>query len=73
MRLCRGYIHNATQLYVLLTVNRPEHMKELFKLSKAKTLIWKELPYGDHNNTVAERGYFTYVDDFIKQYVVGGP
>lgn len=46
-------------------------MKELFKLSKAKVTVWKELPYGDHNNTVAERGYFDYFNDFIEKFVLG--
>ena len=47
-------------------------MKQLFKLCKAKTTVWKELPYGDHNNTVAEKGYFNYIDEFIERYVVRG-
>ena len=51
---------------------RPAHMKQLFRLCKAKTVIWKELPYGDHNNTVAESGYFNYIDEFIENYVVRG-
>ena len=46
-------------------------MKELFKLSRAKNIIWKELPYGDHNNTVGERGYFNFIDEFFERYVVG--
>lgn len=45
-------------------------MKELFKLSKARTTVWKELPYGDHNNTVGERGYFDYVNEFIEKHVL---
>lgn len=48
-------------------------MKELFRLSKAKGLVWKELPNGDHNNTVGERGYFQHVNDFLEQYVLKGP
>jgi len=46
-------------------------MKQLFRLSKAKNVVWKELPYGDHNNTVAEAGYFNFVDDFVNRYVLG--
>lgn len=45
-------------------------MKQLLKVCKAKTCIWKELPYGDHNNTVGEKGYFSYIEDFIQRYVV---
>ena len=48
-------------------------MKQLFRLCKAKTMVWKELPYGDHNNTVAEPGYFNYIDEFIAKYIVGWP
>ena len=48
-------------------------MKELFRLSRAKNIVWKELPYGDHNNTVAEAGYFNHIDEFIERHVVGGP
>ena len=47
-------------------------MKELFKMCRAKNMVWKELPYGDHNNTVAERGYFSYVQDFIDNYILKG-
>ncbi|KAK3715671.1 bem46 protein, variant [Vermiconidia calcicola] len=50
----------------------PAHMKQLFKLCKAKTTIWKELPYGDHNNTVGERGYFNYIAEFIERYILSG-
>ena len=47
-------------------------MKQLFRLSKAKTMIWKELPHGDHNNTVAESGYFYHIDEFLERYIDGG-
>jgi len=47
-------------------------MKQLFKLCKAKTCIWKELPNGDHNSTVAEPGYFSYIDEFLEKHVVRG-
>ncbi len=47
-------------------------MKELFKMCRAKMVVWKELPYGDHNNTVGERGYFSYIDEFIEHYIVEG-
>ena len=45
-------------------------MKQLFRLSKAKNVVWKELPYGDHNNTVAEPGYFSFIEDFLKRQVL---
>lgn len=45
-------------------------MKQLFKLCKSPTLVWKELPHGDHNSTVAESGYFYHIEDFFAKYVV---
>lgn len=45
-------------------------MKQLFRLSKAKTVVWKELPNGDHNNSVSEPGYFNYIEDFLARYVM---
>ena len=47
----------------------PSHMKELLRLCKSKTVVWKELPYGDHNNSVSEPGYFNHIDEFIKIHV----
>jgi hypothetical protein len=46
-------------------------MKQLFHLCKSKIVMWKELPYGDHNSTVAEAGYFNYIDEFIWRHVIG--
>lgn len=48
-------------------------MKQLFRLSKAKNVVWKELPYGDHNSSVAEPGYFSFVEEFLSQYVLRKP
>ncbi|KAK3117669.1 bem46 protein, variant [Teratosphaeriaceae sp. CCFEE 6253] len=48
----------------------PAHMKQLFRLCKSHSVVWKELPYGDHNNSIAEPGYFNYVDEFIHKYVL---
>jgi hypothetical protein len=45
-------------------------MKRLFDICRSEPKIWKEFPYGDHNNTVAEAGYFHAVQDFIEKYVV---
>jgi hypothetical protein len=48
----------------------PSHMKQLFRLCKAKTVVWKELPYGDHNATVAEPGYFNHIEEFIQDHIL---
>jgi hypothetical protein len=45
-------------------------MKELLKLGRSQTLIWKEFPYGDHNNTVAEPGYFSHIEDLLQRHVL---
>ncbi|KAF2156819.1 alpha/beta hydrolase BEM46/Esterase/lipase/thioesterase [Myriangium duriaei CBS 260.36] len=47
----------------------PAHMKQLYSICTAKTKVWRELPYGDHNNTVAESAYFHYIEDFLKIHV----
>ena len=47
------------------------HMKGLFDLCKARTKIWKEFPDGSHNDTIAEAGYFDYINDFINAQVLG--
>lgn len=74
MRLCRkSVVIRGHRLLIDAELYRPSHMKELFRLSKAKGLVWKELPNGDHNNTVGERGYFQHVNDFLEQYVLKGP
>lgn len=70
MRSCRKFIAAKVEIEWANDGCSPAHMKALFKLSKAKTLIWKELPYGDHNSTVAEPGYFMFIEEFLRQYVL---
>ena len=45
-------------------------MKKLYDICKVPQKVWKELPHGDHNSSVAESGYFYMVDEFIKQYIL---
>lgn len=45
-------------------------MKRLYQICRSEPKFWKELPHGDHNNTVAEAGYFHFVEDFIKNQVI---
>ncbi|KAK4997882.1 bem46 protein, variant [Elasticomyces elasticus] len=47
----------------------PSHMKTLYEICRSPTKMWRELPYGDHNNTVAEPGYFAFVEEFIRDHV----
>lgn len=56
---------------MMLTLDdRPSHMKQLFKLCRSKTKVWQELPNGDHNSSVAEPGYFMFVDQFLRKHVI---
>ncbi|KAK4615910.1 hypothetical protein CLAFUW4_09783 [Fulvia fulva] len=48
----------------------PLHMKELFKLCRSQKVMWRELPNGDHNNTVGEPGYFHHIEDFLQKYLL---
>ncbi|KAF2810170.1 BEM46 family protein [Mytilinidion resinicola] len=48
----------------------PSHMAQLYKSCRASTKIWRDLPNGTHNDTVAEPGYFEYIDEFLKQHVL---
>ena len=54
---------------MVLISHRPSHMKKLFDICHSEPKIWKEFPYGDHNNTVAEAGYFHNIHDFLDRYV----
>lgn len=53
-----------------LIVCSPSHMRQLFKLARSNSVHWKELPNGDHNSSVAEPGYFLYIEDFVKRQVL---
>jgi len=46
----------------------PSHMKRLFEVCAAPK-VWKELPNGDHNSSVAEPHYFQYIEDFLREYI----
>jgi hypothetical protein len=43
-------------------------MSRLFQVCKAPK-VWRELPNGTHNDTVAESQYFQFIDDFLREYV----
>lgn len=46
------------------------HMAQLYKICRSEPKVWRELPNGTHNDTVAEPGYFTYIQHFILEHVV---
>lgn len=43
-------------------------MSRLFQVCRSPK-VWKELANGSHNDTVAEPGYFQYIDEFLGEYV----
>jgi hypothetical protein len=44
-------------------------MEDLYSLSQSEKKVWKTMPNGTHNDTVAEPSYFKYVFDFIEEVV----
>ena len=40
-------------------------MKRLRAVCKSKKVVWRELPNGSHNDTVAEPGYFDLLVEFV--------
>ncbi|KAF2832221.1 BEM46 family protein [Ophiobolus disseminans] len=46
----------------------PAHMSRLFQICKT-TKVWRELPNGDHNSSVAEPHYFEYIESFLREYI----
>ncbi|KAJ5752551.1 hypothetical protein N7520_009468 [Penicillium odoratum] len=48
----------------------PSHMTGLFALCKSETKVWRTLPNGAHNDSVAEPGYFEHIHDFITEEVM---
>ena len=45
-------------------------MKKLHHVCRSETKIWKEMPNGSHNDTVAEPYYFNYIAEFIQEHVL---
>ncbi|KAJ5902245.1 hypothetical protein N7495_002773 [Penicillium taxi] len=47
----------------------PSHMTQLFSVSNTKRKIWRTLPGGGHNDSVAEDGYFDHIHSFVSEEV----
>jgi hypothetical protein len=45
-------------------------MKTLYDVCRSKPKVWRAFPDGSHNDTVAEDGYFNYIQDFIMQQIL---
>jgi hypothetical protein len=43
-------------------------MRRLYQVCKAPK-VWRELPEGTHNDSVAAPRYFQYIEDFLREFV----
>ncbi|MCJ1339947.1 hypothetical protein MMC09_005239 [Bachmanniomyces sp. S44760] len=48
----------------------PAQMRHLYSVCKAEQKVWREIPNGSHNDTVAEPHYFYYISEFINDHVL---
>lgn len=61
------YPFSLSPCYVrsLNILSSPSHMSHLFSICNARNKIWRTFPNGHHNDTVAEPGYFDYIQSFV--------
>lgn len=52
-------------------MNSPSNMTQLFAICKANRKVWRTLPNGGHNDSVAEPGYFEHIHSFVMEDVLG--
>ena len=45
-------------------------MAQLFAVCNSKIKLWRTLPSGGHNDSVAEPGYFDHIHSFITEEVL---
>ncbi|EAL87006.1 hypothetical protein KXW98_001656 [Aspergillus fumigatus] len=48
----------------------PSNMTQLFAICRSNCKVWRTLPNGGHNDTVAESGYFEHIYDFVIEEVI---
>ncbi|KAI9924060.1 hypothetical protein ASPWEDRAFT_26338 [Aspergillus wentii DTO 134E9] len=48
----------------------PSNMTQLFALCNSSRKVWRTLPNGGHNDTVAEPGYFEHIHSFVTEEVL---
>ncbi|KAL1871529.1 bem46 protein, variant [Paecilomyces lecythidis] len=48
----------------------PSHMTQLFNLCQSNRKVWRALPNGQHNDSVAEPGYFDYIHSFLTEEIL---
>lgn len=49
---------------------RPSNMTQLFAICKSDRKVWRTLPNGGHNDSVAEPGYFEHILSFVREEVL---
>ncbi|KAJ5677250.1 Protein bem46 [Penicillium maclennaniae] len=47
----------------------PSNMTQLFAVCRSERKVWRTLPNGGHNDSVAEPGYFDHIHSFIREEV----
>ncbi|KAL4893296.1 Alpha/Beta hydrolase protein [Aspergillus ambiguus] len=45
----------------------PSNMAQLFAICKSRRKVWRTLPNGAHNDSVAEPGYFEHIHSFLME------
>ncbi|RAH68931.1 alpha/beta hydrolase [Aspergillus aculeatinus CBS 121060] len=48
----------------------PSNMTQLFAVCKSSRKVWRTLPNGGHNDSVAEPGYFEHIHSFVMEEIV---
>ncbi|KAI9374338.1 Alpha/Beta hydrolase protein [Aspergillus egyptiacus] len=48
----------------------PSNMTQLFAICNSTRKVWRTLPNGAHNDSVAEQGYFEHIHSFITEEVL---
>ncbi|RDK40393.1 protein bem46 [Aspergillus phoenicis ATCC 13157] len=48
----------------------PSNMTQLFAICKSDRKVWRTLPNGGHNDSVAEPGYFEHILSFVREEVL---
>ncbi|KAJ5092033.1 hypothetical protein NUU61_006903 [Penicillium alfredii] len=49
----------------------PSNMTQLFAICQSDRKVWRALPNGGHNDSVAEPGYFEHIISFVTEEVLG--
>jgi pimeloyl-ACP methyl ester carboxylesterase len=61
---------DPTTILPKLISSSPSNMTQLFAVCKSETKLWRTLPNGGHNDSVAEPGYFEHIHSFVTEEVL---